>query len=406
MNKTGFIVAAVAAVGLIFVISRPAKQGPQPTAMGKGSCADKLDRAMLEKSLELGTSFLMENQKEAGNFTYEYDWKTKTFTEGDSQVRQAGAAWGLGLIMREKPTPELETKLHTALKFFRDNSVVNDLGRFVVYPGDPEGSTGTVALVALALIDALRSESDLLDATEREAMKAELEEYLTFLVSQRRPDGLFHSRYRNADGVGFGTPSPYYDGESMLALVKAARYHGRDDLWDQIIESAEAGRTRYIIEARKQDPDSNQTKGFYQWSSMTFFEIATSGREGVDSFGDTLIELADWMIDVHHTLKRTRNTAYAYEGIIHAYEMARIRGNEEKQNKFRCVIEQGLEKLTSWQIGHPLANEFIGDVPPNDPLAVGGIQNHKKEAPLRIDVTQHQMHAVILALQYVFTAEA
>jgi hypothetical protein len=31
--------------------------------------------------------------------------------------------------------------------------------------------------------------------------------------------------------------------------------------------------------------------------------------------------------------------------------------------------------------------------------------NHNKEAPLRIDVTQHQMHAVILTLKYVYPAQ-
>jgi hypothetical protein len=31
--------------------------------------------------------------------------------------------------------------------------------------------------------------------------------------------------------------------------------------------------------------------------------------------------------------------------------------------------------------------------------------NHDKEAPLRIDVTQHQMHAVILALRYAYPAQ-
>jgi len=30
--------------------------------------------------------------------------------------------------------------------------------------------------------------------------------------------------------------------------------------------------------------------------------------------------------------------------------------------------------------------------------------NHKEEPPLRIDVTQHQMHAVILARRYVYTS--
>jgi hypothetical protein len=32
-----------------------------------------------------------------------------------------------------------------------------------------------------------------------------------------------------------------------------------------------------------------------------------------------VLRLADWMIDVHRTLIRNKNTGYAYEGIIHAY---------------------------------------------------------------------------------------
>jgi len=35
-------------------------------------------------------------------------------------------------------------------------------------------------------------------------------------------------------------------------------------------------------------------------------------------------------------------------------------------------------------------------------LAIGGVQNHRRESPLRLDVTQHQMHAVILARRYVY----
>jgi hypothetical protein len=47
-----------------------------------------------------------------------------------------------------------------------------------------------------------------------------------------------------------------------------------------------------------------------------------------------------------------------------------------------------------------LANQFIRATPTHDVRAVGGIQNHPRESTLRIDVTQHQMHAVILALEY------
>ena len=47
-------------------------------------------------------------------------------------------------------------------------------------------------------------------------------------------------------------------------------------------------------------------------------------------------------------------------------------------------------------------NGFIHSRPTDDPPAIGGVQNHRRESPLRIDVTQHQMHAVILAHRYVY----
>ena len=108
------------------------------------------------------------------------------------------------------------------------------------------------------------------------------------------------------------------------------------------------------------------------------------------------------MIDVHRTLERTRNTAYAYEGIIHAYEIARRNNCSYHIEKYFSVIDEGLYKLTTWQVGGPIPNTFLKDNPTSNIFAIGGIMNHKEEAPLRIDVTQHQMHAVILAQKYVY----
>jgi hypothetical protein len=38
--------------------------------------------------------------------------------------------------------------------------------------------------------------------------------------------------------------------------------------------------------------------------------------------------------------------------------------------------------------------------PTDDEKAIGGVQNHRAMAPLRIDVAQHRIHAVILARRY------
>jgi hypothetical protein len=367
----------------------------------KGSCSPDITLARLNESLDLGTHFMLQHQRPDGNFDYEYDWMDGSYTPGDSQVRQAGAAWGLTLIFQDNPSDTLRNAIHRAVDFFRGHSgLTSDGKRFVVYPGEERGSLGTVALVALAHIDLLRAEPDALDPATRDRMGRELEEYLAFIVSAQHPDGRFHARYDLDEGQPFGEPSPYFDGESLLALVKAARYLDRDDLRPLVLEAADAGYRLNNVDARTIDPDSRITKGYYQWSSMVYFELATSGWEGTEKYGDWLIELADWMIDVHHTLDRNRNTAYAYEGIIPAYRVAVLRGDTEHAEKFGCTIEQGLAKLTSWQVGHSLANQYVSDSDPGDPEARGGVQNHRAEPLLRIDVAQHQMHAVVLARRY------
>ena len=366
-----------------------------------------LNRAILDRSLELGTQFMLNHQKPEGNFTYTYDWVKKTFDPSDSQVRQAGAMWGLATIYNDSPNLEVGAGVEKAMDFFARNSkLTRDGHRYVIYPGDGAGRTGTVALCALSHIDYLRAAKSHISEEKFQNYQQLLEEYLKFLIGARiqtQPKaGLWHRSYSISSGHPDGKPSPYFDGESLLALIKAAKYMGREDLQPIIIASADAGYRHNIQEALQEDPDSSITKGYYQWSSMVFFEIATSGWHDTEKYGDYVIDLANWMIDVHKTLKRTRNTAYAYEGIIHAYQLAVQRNDTKHIEKFAYVIETGLKKLTSWQVGSPLMNEFIRSRLTNSPLALGGVQNHRRESPLRIDVVQHQMHAVILARRYVY----
>ena len=357
-----------------------------------------LTRSDLELSLRLGSQFLLNNQTPAGNFHYSYDWKRESLSDEDSQVRQAGAAWGLALIHGFQPNPELEAGVRKALDFMNNHCRRSRDGwRYVVYPGTKSGSTGTVALVTLAHLDYLASRPEHKLA---EKYRSTAKEYIQFLRRMRLESGLWNSNYSHLYGNGFGSPSPYFDGESLLALVKAAKYHGMDELRTEVITSANAGYESNVAQALALDGDSPKTKGYYQWGSMAFFELATSDWADTERFGDYVIELADWMIDEHQTLKRTRNTAYAYEGIIHAYQLAKLRNDEEHLKKFGRVIDEGMTKLTSWQVGHPLANEFVLGASKTDRNALGGIQNHRRESGLRIDVTQHQMHAVILALRY------
>lgn len=361
--------------------------------------AEPAMRDILHASLRQGRNFLLNNQKEEGNFEYEYDFRQRQYSQGDNQVRQAGALWGLALIHHDSPSVKTREALARGFDFFMKHSKTLPDGRILItYPGDERGRTGTVSLVILALTEFFRTESD----ADLHSRYLPLQEgLLACLLSLRKEDGLFYGNY-DFDGKGYGQPDPYANGEALLAMAKSAKYLGKEQLWTHIVPSAYRMHQVYVTEALAEDPGSATTKGFFQWGILSFYEIATSGEVDPQTYTNWSVDMAYWMIDVHKTLERTRNTAYAYEGIILAWELARRANRSDAVQKLGTVIEEGLRKLTSWQVGGPTPNEYLQVHKTDDPRAIGGVMNHRKESQLRIDVTQHQMHAVILALQFIY----
>lgn len=359
----------------------------------------QMDQSLLEESLQLGSTYLLNNQLEAGDFVYEYDFSTQTFSEDNNQVRQAGALWGLSLLYKNNPTKELEDAVIRGILFFEEHSQVPseipDGGRFIAFPGEDEGKTGTQALATLALIEFLSAQP----TVQTEPYEILLDDYLSFLRSLERKDGLIYGNYEFETGFGYGTASPYSDGEALLAFVKAAKTAGYSEYGSWLGDMAETMYTAHVEEALRLHPDSDTTKGFYQWGSMAFYELYTSDWKK-KRYATWTIDLAHWMIDTHEVLTRTRNTAYAFEGILSAYELAKLTGDEEAAAKFAQATSDGLYKLTTWQVGHSLQNHYLEDFPTDDPFALGGVMNAASEPLLRIDVAQHQMHAVQMALDY------
>jgi UDP-N-acetylmuramoyl-tripeptide--D-alanyl-D-alanine ligase len=192
----------------------------------------------------------------------------------------------------------------------------------------------------------------------------------------------------------------------MLCFIKAAQYiDGYHSLIPVIEEAAPILAKSYSIDAwLGGKEDSDMTKGFYQWSSMFLTEYFHAGWTDYNLFGDFVIMLGHWIIYTHNILKRTKNTGYAFEGIISAYEIAKVRNDQVAMNTFAAVIDEGLYKLTTWQVGGPFAdkNEFLKKHPSLARHAVGGVMGAWNDPKLRIDTTQHQMHAIMMAINTVY----
>lgn len=419
--------AAAGAVGGWLYARQPqqvAQKEGEPAAEGDGEeaptkrkrsnridCNARITRAELERSIDLGAHYMVAHQKPTGNFDYEYDWQKKKYSEEDSAPRQAGALWGLSLLNAyygKKSSPELLAAVKKGIAYFDERSRTTAAGtRYPVYKGDgdkPDGDKGGVGMAALVTLGVIDYTRTLPQGEERTKMTARANEYINFIVGLNKPDGLWPGDYKYDTGEGIGAHSPYSDGEALLALVTAMKYLGRDDLKPLIEKAAKEGHDVNVDKALEKSKDSTTTKGYYQWSSMSYYELATSSMGGPTApYGQWVMALADWILDVHTVIDKPRNTGYAYEGIVSAYAWAK-QIQDPRADKFRCAIHTGLGNLMAWQIGNTRARALGGE---DDFKAVGGVQNHATEAPLRIDVVQHQMHGEMLALEHLdFSAPA
>ena len=373
----------------------------------------RLTSEILQTSFHKGRQFMVNNQKTGGNFNYEYDFVKKSLNPGDNQVRQAGALWSMALMYQYEQNAENRKALDRGLKFFFDHTRKGPVrgSLLIAYPGNPYCQTGTVALTTLSIIEYLRTEKDghaAIADDYRKTLQKHLKGYIEFLKFMHLENKHFSQGYDLRGNKGRRHKfSPYFDGETMLCLIKAAKYLGFTDLIPLIEDSAIVMAKYYTVDQWRKNLNAKQTKGFFQWSCMAFWEYQDAGWKNAETFGDYVLSLSWWMVHPRKVLKRKRNTAYAYEGIIHAYQVAKARNHEAALHDLGNVIDKGLFKLITWQVGGPLQsrNNFLGGHPTADPLAVGGVMNHKKEPFLRIDVTQHQMHAVILALRHVYSSK-
>jgi len=375
----------------------------------------QMNPELLEQAYTAGSSFLVRWQLPEGNFRYMYDWITRSWVEDDHQVRQAGSLWGISTCYRYKPDEATRAALDKGLQFWFRNTIAGPAeGTLSMrYPGDPTIHSGSVALVALAIIEYLKADAPM-DKAYRTELNQKLDGYLAFLQWLQLPDGHIARHFHHGKDKRSPRASPYYDGESLLALTKAGNQLGRKQLVPTIEKAARAMAETYTIGAWPKDRDSNQTKGFFQWGSMAFVEYYQAGWKDKELFGDVAISLGWWMTHTHATLSRRRNHAYAVEGLISAWRIANMRGDIAGQTDLLYTLDRSLHKLSTWQIGGPLSgkNKFLVSKGTEDPMAQGGVMNARKPsgAPvkkdvshqLRIDVTQHQMHAVTMALEEVY----
>jgi len=201
---------------------------------------NKLNREILIRSLNLGLDYMIKNQKPEGNLRY-INYFIENVPEereeiADNQVRQAGALWALSLIYQYNQSASNKIALERGLDFFFKHTIEGPVeGTYLItYPYDRYCKTGTVALVALAIIEYLRLADDgkvkLPDNYKGELVKR-LNGYIKFLRFMYFEDNRhFSAKYDLLKNLRWEHYNQYSDGEALLCLIKAAKYAGYKEL--------------------------------------------------------------------------------------------------------------------------------------------------------------------------------
>lgn len=379
-----------------------------------------LTREALEESIEAAGMYLVNQQTSQGNFRYAYDLVSGEEDDSDNQVRQAGALWSICNLNRHRFTEDTRRCAILGLDFFLrgqrglpDTEVIT-----TTYQGQPVVRTGTVALFCLSLMDFLEGQERYLTDKQQEPFLRALENNLKFLQFQELPSGSWREEYELG---GMRLPediapvSPYFDGEALLACMTAARfYQARPalqepyDLKARCRFSLEALIRKYVIDAFALDGNAEDTRGFYQWGVMACLQAWHLFPEDAairDIAWKGAMSLSWWQIYAHRLESRQGNTAFAVEGLAAAAELARLAGDAEQSKLLGETAARILTRLMTWQVGGPFmeVNPFLSARKNSLPQkAFGGITSTQDTGYIRIDVVQHQLHAMLMVAEYLF----
>lgn len=217
--------AALAAQPLV---ERPAD--PVATQGSPGGADQAADRAAV---------WLSERIDPTGRFEYRIDALGKPLP-GYNVVRHAGALWALDQWTRSRPghpqRSEVEHAADRAAGYLQACCLAavpgfpQVLALWSVPEGEPEEAKLGGAGLALAAWAARSREARV--APDR----VQLQALGRFLVYQQRPDGSFHSKYRDGRRQGSWV-SLYYPGEAALGLIALSRLDP-DPLWSRSAERA------------------------------------------------------------------------------------------------------------------------------------------------------------------------
>ena len=346
---------------------------------------------------ELAANYIARAQNREGTFGYEYEFIHGRYNKRDNIVRQAGTAFAAAEYLGATGDERLVGTVRRALAALSDQSIPHEGG--LVLPGSrtlDKAPTGSVALALLAELLYFEATGDDRFAETRAG-------WTNALRAAQVPSGGFATALANK------RESPYFNGETWLALAHYARLFPDDRQVKQMIARADARMMRKYA-AKPEAP-------FSHWGMMAASTryMATNDAKFLDFLkAQAAIFITQLRPKVHpnsNACSTVEGLASATAALVYAQRLSGV-NHQDIIARIEQRIDAELAKSLQLQIlpGQSTIT-FARDrylVDPRLSRLSGAFRNSRFDPRARIDSTQHCLSGLLkyLNLRALYESDA
>jgi hypothetical protein len=366
----------------------PARIALLPTAK-----LNDLQKQMLN-STQRATVWLTRMHGANGRFVPGWRPDLKTEMEGDSYLRQAGAALALARAARFSGEAELNARATQTLLSLLDETVVDEKSgaRYTSLPSAAVNRLGAAGLLVAAINELPEPKADLL---------ARSEQLCAYLRTQACPEGWLSFTDTPPEGPpGNSEALQTYPGQALYGLQLSQRH--KPAPWKaDLLKKAVAFYHPWWR--------TNRSPEFVPWQAAAYAEAYLATRD--PAFGNCTLEMADWLTTLQYTKIDQRSQQW-YGGFMgfaegksvevapqaNAARVARLAGDVTRERNYVETLDRAIQFLMTLQYTDSNAQHFADWYRPR---VVGGFHASMQDGALRLDSTQHGLTALIATLDHV-----
>lgn len=376
-----------------------ANQSPEAIRMERGNAfvpLSSVDQDTTGLTARLATEWLSNNLHEDGRMTYKYWPSARKESDANNMIRQWMATVALVRSAKHWQDDRLMQRATENIDYNLNNFFHEESG-YGLIEWQGKVKLGAVALAALALAEHP-------DRQRWQAQEIAMQRTIDYLWQE---GGAFRTFYKPANR---NDVQNFYPGEALLYWATLYEQKPDEKLLKKINASFQYYRDWHL-------KPSNRNPAFIPWHTQAYYKVwKLTGNAAMKDF---VFQMNDWLVDqmqqwegevrYRDTLGRFYNPQKRYgpphvsstgvylEGLIDAFEMARITGDEARRALYRTAIRRGLRSVMQLQ--------FVDDV---DMFYVpvllrskvrGGMRTTVYNNEIRCDNVQHNLMGMLKILE-------